>query len=240
MDGKIYSIESMGLVDGPGIRTVVFLQGCALRCQFCHNPDSWDCTKGQTLSAQEVVDKIVRFKPYFSRSGGGVTLSGGEPLMQRDFCLELLTKCKQAGIHTCLDTAGVGVGGYEQILAQTDLVLYDVKAIDEDKYRALCGTDMQRTQQFLRALKDANTPCIVRQVVIPNYNDDEGYMQRLRQYVKEYVPTAYKVELLPYHKMGVHKYGAIGIADPLADVPPMDKQKTEDLQARFFNGRKHA
>ncbi len=234
MDGKIHAIESMGLVDGPGIRAVVFLQGCSLRCKFCHNPDSWRGREQFSLSPRELLERLLRFRPYFERSGGGVTFSGGEPLMQPEFLKEALALCRQNGIHTCLDTAGVGKGDYAEILSLCDLVLYDVKAMGEEKYRALCGKDMQETQAFLSALKKIGTPTVVRQVVIPDYNDTDEYMRTLAQYVEENIPSAIKVELLPYHTLGAHKYDKLGIAEPLRGVPPMDKDRTAAMQEKHF------
>ncbi len=238
MEGRILSVESMGLVDGPGIRTVVFFQGCSLRCKFCHNPDSWNKEKGTLISSEELLKKIIRFRPYFERSGGGVTFSGGEPLLQPKFLFELLKGCKEQGIHTCIDTAGVGLGDYDEILRYTDLVLYDVKAIDGEKYRQLCGRDISDTEQFQLSLRKSGTPVIVRQVIMPDYNDGEDYLLSLKEYVKRSLPTAIKVELLPYHRMGAHKYKNLGMDEPLSDMPPMDKQKTALLQAQYFNEEK--
>ncbi len=234
MEGKILSIESMGLVDGPGIRTVVFFSGCALRCQFCHNPDSWNMQAGQLISSDEIIKKILRFRPYFARSGGGVTFSGGEPLLQKDFLIELLKGCKKEGIHTCLDTAGAGTGDYEEILSLTDLVLYDVKAISPEKYLQLCGRDIAETEKFQAALAKSGTPVTVRQVVIPDYNDSDEYMRRLAEYIQLRIPTTQKVELLPYHCLGEHKYKSLGIAYPLAGLPPMDTDKTKEFEKKYF------
>ncbi|MDO5479602.1 MAG: 4Fe-4S cluster-binding domain-containing protein, partial [Clostridia bacterium] len=139
--GKIHSLESMGLVDGPGIRAVVFFQGCSLRCRFCHNPESWNTEAGTEVDSVSLSKKLIKLKPYFDKSGGGVTASGGEPLLQKDFLIDLFKRLKEADIHTCLDTAGVGIGGYDEILSLTDLVLYDVKAIDAKLYKELCGRD---------------------------------------------------------------------------------------------------
>ncbi len=233
-EGKILSIESMGLVDGPGIRAVVFMQGCALRCKFCHNPDSWQCGAGQSISTDELYAKILRFRPYFERSGGGVTFSGGEPLLQKDFLLEMLKKLKAAGVHTCIDTAGVGAGDYEEILRYTDLVLYDVKAVDAEGYRKICGGDIAVTEDFQKALRESGVETVIRQVVVPGINDTNEYMQKLRAYIKEKIPQAKKAELLPYHLMGSHKYKKIGIAEPLAGVPAMSKAKTEEFHKKYF------
>lgn len=233
-EGRILSIESMGLVDGPGIRTVVFFQGCALRCQFCHNPESWALNGGEVISDEAILRKIVRFRPYFERSGGGVTFSGGEPLLQKDFLLALLKGCKKEGIHTCLDTAGVGVGGYEEILSLCDLVLYDVKAVNAEKYRTLCGADIAQTERFQQALKKVGTPTVVRHVVIPTVNDGEEDMLALRAYVKERIPTATKIELLPYHLLGAHKYDKMGLPRPLPGIAAMDTDKTQQLWEKYL------
>lgn len=233
-EGRILSIESMGLVDGPGIRTVIFFQGCALRCQFCHNPDSWATTGGETVSVDGLMKKIVRFRPYFERSGGGVTFSGGEPLLQKEFLLALLKECKREGVHTCLDTAGVGVGGYEEILSLCDLVLYDVKAVNQDAYRKICGASITETEKFQAALAKTGTPTIVRHVVMPTVNDSEEDMLALKAYVKERIPTATKIELLPYHLMGAHKYDKLGLPRPIPEIKAMDRDKTQRLWETYF------
>ncbi len=233
-EGKILSIESMGLVDGPGIRTVIFMQGCALRCKFCHNPDSWQCGAGQSIDADELYARILRFRPYFERSGGGVTFSGGEPLLQKDFLLEMLKKLKDAGVHTCIDTAGVGTGGYEEILKYTDLVLYDVKAVDAEGYRKICGGDIAVTEEFQKALLSSGVETVIRQVVVPGINDTDEYMQKLCSYIKEKIPQAKNVELLPYHLMGSHKYKKLCLNEPLAGIPAMSKARTEEFHKKYF------
>ena len=234
LKGKILSVESMGLVDGPGIRTVIFFKGCPLRCVFCHNPDSWDASGSDEITSGELLKKILRFRPYFERSGGGVTFSGGEPLLQKDFLIEILEKCKKEGIHTCLDTSGAGIGDYEKILTLTDLVLYDVKALSNDKYNEICNAGIFETQKFTTVLRKLKTPTIVRQVVVPGINDTEDYMKQLREYITVHIPHASSVELLPYHRMGEHKYKALGLDIPLGDTPAMDKEKCSILQQKFF------
>ena len=165
--GRIHSIETMGLVDGPGIRVVVFFQGCKLRCTYCHNPDTWNENTGTEYTVEEVVSKIKKFKSYFQTSGGGVTFSGGDPLRQPEFLLEVLKACKAEGIHTCLDTSGVGFGDYEEILKYTDLVLYDVKHLTEKGYLDLTGFKMDETNKFLEAVRKNQTKLWIRQVVLP-------------------------------------------------------------------------
>jgi pyruvate formate lyase activating enzyme len=231
--GNVHSLETMGMVDGPGIRVVVFLQGCRLRCLFCHNPDTWQEQGGTQMTPEEVTRKVLRCRPYFSR-GGGVTFSGGEPLLQPEFLLETLQLCKKAGIHTCLDTAGYGCGSYDEILQYTDLVLYDVKQITEESYHCMTGQSLTETTHFLAAVKKAGTPVWVRHVVVPGLTDGEAHMQALRTFIDKKVPNVQKVELLPYHLLGVHKYKVLGIPYRLAGTPAMDPSLTEQWQRCYF------
>lgn len=232
MTGLIHSIESMGTVDGPGVRTVVFLQGCALRCRYCHNPDTWARGGGTPTEAEELVRRLARYKPYYG-AGGGVTFSGGEPLLQPDFLAQALRLCKEQGIHTCIDTAGAGLGDYEAILRHTDLVLYDVKHHSPAGYRQVTGAAMDETRRFLAAAAKAGTPLWVRHVVVPGLTDGEEHLAALADYVRG-LPGVQKVELLAYHTLGVHKYEALGIPYPLAGTPPMDPVRCAALQTRFF------
>ena len=235
--GRILSIESMGLVDGPGIRTVVFFKGCPLRCLFCHNPDSWDSSDGIEVSSDELLKKFLRFRPYFERSGGGVTFSGGEPLLQREFLLECLKKCREAKIHTCLDTSGVGVGGYDEILELCDLVLFDVKATDDETYQKMCQREMTECDSFLEALKRVKPETIIRQVVVPGINDTDEYMKKLKNYIENRIPFYKDVELLPFHKMGEYKYEALGLVPPLANTEAMDREKCDEFKKKYFGGK---
>ena len=235
--GHIHSIESMGLVDGPGIRTVVFLQGCSLRCRFCHNPDTWDFEGGEIMEPAQLIQKIRRFKPYFKETGG-VTFSGGEPLMQPDFLSETLKLCRQEGVHTCIDTAGCGMGNYDEILNHTDLVLLDIKQIDEASYQKMTGRSISHFQQFLQALKEHQTPIWIRHVVIPGLTDSRAHMEKLQKYVAS-IPHVEKVELLPYHLLGTNKYEVMGIPYSLSNVPAMDKEETAESQKEFFGGYDH-
>ncbi len=233
-NGRIFSIETMGLVDGPGIRVVVFMAGCPLRCVFCHNPDSWDASSAEEYTPEALVQKIKRFTPYFCRSGGGVTFSGGEPLLQSEFLLETLALCKKEGIHTCVDTSGVGGRLEEEILENTDLLLLDVKAIDSDGFRAITGGDISTAERFMEKVCAKKTPVVVRQVVIPSINDTDEYMEKLSAYIKIHLPHSRKVELLPYHAMGEHKYEKLGVAYPLKGVEPMDEKRTKELFDKHF------
>lgn len=233
MIGRYHSIESMGLVDGPGVRAVVFLQGCPLRCLYCHNPDTQGAG-GTDIDSARLVDRLLRFRSYFDRSGGGVTFSGGEPLAQPDFLLDCLRRLKAAGIHTCLDTSGAGRGSYEEILAHTDLVLYDVKHCRPEDYRSLTGRTMKTTLDFVEAVRRSGVPMWVRHVVVPGLTDSPEHMARLRDYVAT-LPRVERVELLPFHKLGAHKYEKLGRPDPLADTPPMEAALCDQLQQTWFS-----
>lgn len=228
--GRIHSIESMGLVDGPGIRTIVFIQGCKLRCAYCHNPDTWNLNGGTEVTPEELMKKILRFKPYFSRSGGGVTFSGGDPLVQPEFLLEMLKLCKANGIHTAIDTAGYGDGNYDEILKYTDLVLLDVKHINSDGYVVLTGRDTKDVNTFLEALRKSKTRVWVRHVVVPGYTDTNEHMNKIADIINNEIPNVDKIELLPYHVLGVNKYETLGIKYRLDGVEPMNKERAKELQ----------
>lgn len=229
--GKVHSIESMGLVDGPGIRTVIFLQGCKLRCVYCHNPDTWKLEAGLEMTPQEFVKKVIRFKPYFDKSGGGVTFSGGDPLFQPAFLLETLKLCKENNIHTAIDTAGYGEGNYGEILKYTDLVILDLKHRNSKGYVKLTGKNTKEVNDFLNALRESNTKVWVRHVIVPGYTDTEKHIIGIAKIIKEEIPNVEKVELLPYHTLGVNKYKELGIKYGLENVEPMSKSRTIELQS---------
>lgn len=227
--GNISSIESMGLVDGPGIRYVVFLQGCELRCLYCHNPETWDKDKEcQRMTPEELVKKIVRFKSYFGRTGG-VTFSGGEPLIQPKFLLECLKLCKKEGINTALDTAGVGFGDYDEILLLTDLVILDLKAVSEEDYKKITGQPMIRFKKFLADCQRLNKKLWIRQVIVPGINDDEENVKKIKDFVTQ-LRNVEKVELLPYKTIGVHKYEDLKIKYRLEGVPDMEEERCKELE----------
>lgn len=221
--GRIHSIESMGLVDGPGIRVVVFFQGCSLRCKYCHNPDTWEYGGGEEYTASELVDKIKRYKPYFETSNGGVTFSGGEPLRQPEFLIEALKLCKQEGIHTCIDTSGFGVGMYDEILKYTDLVLFDIKELTKENYKKVTLMNIDESLKFLEAVQRNGTKMWIRHVVVPGSTDGEEHIRELKEFIST-LNNVEKVELLPYHVLGVNKYEKMGIKYPLEGVEPMDKE----------------
>lgn len=231
--GKIHSIETMGLVDGPGIRVVVFLKGCALRCKFCHNPDTWNMEGGEEYTPEELVKKLENFKPYFKSSGGGVTFSGGEPLRQPEFLLETLKLCKSNGINTCIDTAGYGFGDYDEILKYTDLVLFDIKHITKEGYKKVTSRNIDESLKFLEAMKRNKTRMWIRHVVVPGLTDDVVHLKALKKYIDK-IPNVEKVELLPYHLLGVNKYEALGIQYPLEKVKAMDKDLVKKYQKEIF------
>lgn len=227
--GRIHSIESMGLVDGPGIRVVVFFQGCSLRCKYCHNPDTWEYGGGEEYTASELVDKIKRYKPYFETSNGGVTFSGGEPLRQPEFLIEALKLCKQEGIHTCIDTSGFGVGMYDEILKYTDLVLFDIKELTKENYKKVTLMNIDESLKFLEAVQRNGTKMWIRHVVVPGLTDGEEHIRELKEFIST-LKNVEKVELLPYHVLGVNKYKKMGIKYPLEGVEPMDKEKIKEYE----------
>lgn len=224
--GYIHSIETMGLVDGPGIRVVVFFQGCALRCKYCHNPDTWGEKQGEEYTAEALVNKVLRFRTYFERSGGGITISGGDPLRQPEFLLEVLKLCKENGIHTCIDTAGYGLGDYDEILKYTDLVLFDIKHYTREGYKNVTFMEIDKSLEFIEAMKRNNTKIWIRHVVVPGLTDGEEHIRELNKFIKT-IPNVEKIELLPYHLLGVNKYESLGIDYKLKGVEAMDKEICE-------------
>lgn len=231
--GHIHSIESMGLVDGPGIRTVIFMQGCNLRCQYCHNPDTWALTSSYetAISAEQLFQQILRYMPYYG-SNGGVTFSGGEPLLQSQFLIEILSLCKLANIHTCLDTAGCGETDYEEILALTDLILFDVKHYTEIGYQKITGHSKTEADRFLKTAQDMNKPLWIRHVVVPGLTDSDQHLTGLETYLKT-ISNIERIELLPYHILGVSKYHSMGIPYPLEGTPPLDAKQLETWNTRL-------
>lgn len=228
--GSVNSIESFGLVDGPGVRCVVFLNGCKLRCKYCHNPEMWQMQE-KNYSVAELVQKILRYKPYF-QNNGGVTFSGGEPLLQSEFLIEVMKLLKKENVHICLDTAGVGNGNYEEILKYTDLVLFDVKHTDVLKYKELTGFDNVESEMFLAEANRQNKPVWIRQVIIPGITDNDEYLNSLKDYLKK-IKNIQRIDFLPYHKLGEEKYNELKIPYPFKDKIEMDKNKCEELYLKF-------
>ena len=226
--GRVHSIQSLGTVDGPGVRFVVFLQGCNLRCKCCHNPDTWALLDGTEYEATEIVEKALRYKEYFG-SEGGITLSGGEPLLQANFALDVFSLCKDAGINTCLDTSGSILNDTAKgLLSQTDRVLLDIKYTDDVLYQENVGCDLNKVIDFLECLNNRNIPTTLRQVIIPTINDDEDNIIKLKNIAAKY-PCVDKIELLPFRKICQTKYDSMGVPFPFADIPEASKTIIDKL-----------
>ena len=216
--GRIHAFQSLGTVDGPGVRFVVFFQGCPLHCGCCHNPDSRDPAGGTELSAEAVVEKVLRCRDYFGERGG-ITLSGGEPLMQAAFAAEIFRLCRKEGIHTCLDTSGCRLDGEAKaLLSLTDRVLLDVKYANEEDYRRYVGTSLSGVLDFLSYLNEIALPTTLRRVIVPTLNDKESEILALKALADAH-PCVDTVELLPFKKLCQTKYDHLGIPFPFADLP---------------------
>ncbi len=233
--GSINSIESLGLVDGPGIRTVVFLNGCSLRCKYCHNPEMWQ-KKDFNITPKELVEKIKRFKPYY-KSTGGVTFSGGEPLLQPEFLIETARLLKKENINIAIDTAGVGNGDYSEILKLVDLVILDIKHTDNNKYKILTGKNIDLVENFISELNKSNKKVWIRQVIIPDFNDNIDYIESLVKYLKK-IKNIERVDFLPYHRLGREKYISLKIPYPYEEKKDMDKNKCNELYQIFLEKQK--
>lgn len=229
--GKIHSIETLGAVDGPGLRFVVFLQGCHLRCLYCHNPDSWATNKGKIIGAQELANQIKEYGPYIKH--GGVTLSGGEPLLQPEFSAEVLKWCKKYGFHTACDTAGsVPLEKTIKVLNYTDLVLLDIKDLDEKDSIELCGMSPKKEIDFLNYCEQVNKDVWIRHVLLPKYTLEKSKLEKLADFVKNF-SCIKKVELLPFHKMGEFKWKKLKIPYRLTDIPVPSEQEVESALEIF-------
>jgi pyruvate formate lyase activating enzyme len=229
LSGRVHSIQSLGTLDGPGVRFVVFLQGCPLRCKCCHNPDTWALDGGSTYTPEELVRRALRYKEYFGTEGG-VTLSGGEPLLQAEFAKEFFRLCKEAGLHTCLDTSGCILSSeVKALLDVTDRVLLDVKYTTEEAYRENVGCSMSAPLAFLEELTKKRIPVTLRQVIIPSVNDDKEQILRLKEIVDTH-PVIDKVELLPFRKICRVKYDNMGIPFPFGHLPEPTAEDVRRLE----------
>lgn len=210
MEGRIHSFESLGAVDGPGVRFVVFMQGCSLKCKYCQNRDTWNLKGGTTYSSDEIVEKILRYKNYIMLNGG-VTISGGEPLLQAKFLTQLFTKLKKYNIHTCIDTSGnvALTDEIKDLINLTDLFLLDIKCINDEKAINLTGVSNKKELEFARYLSSINKPMWIRQVLVPGYTDDEQDLLKLKDFIST-LKSVEKVEILPYHDLGKFKWEKLG------------------------------
>ena len=233
LKGRIHSIESFGTVDGPGIRFVAFMQGCPMRCEFCHNPDTWDprAKVQYELTPEELLERVKRYRKFIRN--GGVTLSGGEPLMQAEFVSEFFRICREAGFHTALDTSGaIFSESARGALDAADLVLLDVKTADDSLHKSYTGQSRDNNKSCLDYLQSIGKPVWIRHVVVPGRTDSDESVKLLESYLKPY-SVVEKVELLPYHTMGVFKYRQMGIPYPLEGVPALSGKRIRELQAMF-------
>lgn len=216
---KVHSVESFGTVDGPGIRFVLFLQGCHLQCKYCHNRDTWDLNGGEYKTLDEIFEKIKRYKNYIIPSGGGVTVTGGEPLLQVKFLIELFKKLKEEKITTCIDTSGMVslAEDIKEVLKLTDLVLLDIKHIDDEKCKKLVGVSNKKELEFAKYLSENNIRMWIRQVLVPGYTDDEKDLLKLKKFIST-LKTVEKIQILPYHSMGKFKWEKLGVKYELEGV----------------------
>lgn len=228
--GKIHSIQTLGTVDGPGVRFVVFMQGCPLRCKCCHNPDTWEFEGGTIYSPEEIVEKAIHYREYFG-SNGGITVSGGEPLCQAEFVTEVFELCHKEGINTCLDTSGVILNvSVKNLLSKTDRVLLDYKYTTDDLYRENVGCELSVISDFLKYLNEINMPTTLRQVIIPTVNDNEENIIKLKSIVDTY-KIIDKVELLPFRKICQTKYDNMKLEFPFGHLSEPSKEKMNELNS---------
>ena len=235
--GRIHSVETFGLVDGPGVRYVVFLQGCRMRCKYCHNPETWKPDEGELKTAKEFFDKAYRYRSYW-KNNGGITVSGGEPLVQLDFVTEFFRLMKKEGVHTCVDTAGQPfrrdpewLDRFNELMSLTDLFMLDLKQFDSKLHVELTGKDNANILDMARYLSDNGKEMWIRHVLVPGVTDDETDLRKMSDFIAS-PKTVSRVEILPYHTLGVSKWQKLGIPYPLEGVPtPTDEQvkRAEDI-----------
>lgn len=243
MLGRIHSTESFGTVDGPGVRYVVFMQGCPMRCLYCHNPDTWDYNKGTEMSVEEILSDYDKCKEFLKN--GGLTVTGGEPLMQIEFVTELFENAHKRRIHTCLDTSGITfrrdnekiLAQFNKLLEYTDLVMLDIKHIDDDEHKKLTLHSNKDILDFALFLKEKNVPVWIRHVVVPKITDDENSLYRLGNFIGG-LNNLKAIDVLPYHDLGKEKYENLGIPYPLNDTPPLDKSEAVKARDIIMNGIK--
>ena len=245
MKGFIHSIETFGSVDGPGIRYVVFMQGCPMRCLYCHNPDTWTIGKGREVEAEELIREYEKNKMFYRN--GGITVTGGEPLLQIDFLIELFSLAKAKGIHTCLDTSGITYSDcnnayrekLDELMALTDLVMLDIKHIDPKKHREITSRDNSGILAFARYLADKGVPVWIRHVIVKGYTDDPEHLRSLGRFIGG-LRNVKALDVLPYHSMGERKYRELGIDYPLAGMESLDKSEAQKARNHILEGIREA
>ncbi|MGN0163085.1 MAG: pyruvate formate-lyase-activating protein [Candidatus Ornithomonoglobus sp.] len=233
MEGYIHSTESFGSVDGPGVRFIIFVSGCPMRCRFCHNPDTWNMQEGKKTDTDQLVKKALRCRAYWGKDGG-ITVSGGEPLMQIDFLIELFKRFKAEGVNTCIDTSGAPFtreepffSKFEELMRYTDLLLVDIKHIDPEKHVELTGRPNDNILDMLRYLSDIKKPIWIRHVLVPKWSDNDEYLTRTREFI-DTLDNVERVEVLPYHTLGVHKWEALGLNYSLDNINPPSKERIDN------------
>ena len=230
MTGYVHSIYAGGMVDGPGIRSVVFLSGCPLRCKYCHNPDTWSKNSGKPMTVDECLTEILKYKSYFRFSGGGVTIAGGEPLSQPEFLIELLDACRAKGIHTAVDTSGyTSIKTAEKVLPHTDLLILDLKAFNPQTYKKVTGVEIDKTIDFLNVSKRLNIPTWVHFVLVPNLTDDLNELKQMAEFLKDF-DNIEKIDVLPFHKNGEYKWEGHSTPYELANTQVPTKAQVEEAQ----------
>lgn len=233
--GKIHSIETFGSVDGPGVRFLVFMQGCPMRCAYCHNPDTWSFDGGEAVTAPEILKKALRYKSYWGDKGG-ITVSGGEPLAQLDFLIELFELCKEEGINTCVDTSGQPFtrsepffGKFKRLTELCDLFLVDIKHINSEEHRKLTKHPNENILDMLSYLSEIGKPVWIRQVLVPEITDNDVYLNRTREFINT-LSNVEKVEVLPYHTLGEYKWRELGLGYPLEGVEPPSPERIKNAE----------
>lgn len=241
MIGHIHSTESFGAADGPGVRFIVFMQGCHMRCRYCHNPDTWKMDGGDEVTADEILKRALRFKPYWGKDGG-ITISGGEPLLQIDFVIELFKKAKELGINTCIDTAGNPFtkeepffSKFEELMKYTDLLLLDLKEINPARHKDLTGFDNSNIIEMAKYLSEINKPVWIRHVLVPEHSDFDEDLDALCDFI-DTLSNVDRVEILPYHTLGKFKWENLGIPYSLESISPPSAERIENAKQRIHAG----
>ena len=243
MTGYIHSKESFGTVDGPGIRYVLFMQGCPLRCIYCHNPDTWEIGKGEKITPEEVLEEFNKNRSFYSK--GGITVTGGEPLLQVDFLTELFKKAKEENIHTCIDTSGITYNTdnpaymqkLDELMKYTDLVMLDIKHIDPESHKKLTSKDNGRVLDFAKYLETKKIPLWVRHIIIEGYTDNAEDLRKLGEFIGK-LKNLKALDVLPYHTMGVNKYKEMGISYPLEGMEALPMEKAVEAKKYILEGVK--